>query len=418
MRAVRDVAARDQATIMARAAVILVLAACDAPAPSLNIAFAGPPSQSCRMDDRDGPPACADVSMKCPAVMGIRIVDPADADPEHSIYPQCTEMTPNGHKNMCVVATVPLLAPALPVRDLEVQIAVFPKPAIPVDPADVNHLVCPNNVQYSAATGFPVEQAPTPALGGRAFYHPGDQVVTVTLGCTDLDLLNSWCAGSEAVQVAALLENFKDRFQVTAPSVVDRLEVSAGEPRAVGNAFALNPTATTPLGLKIDGNGRPAWKGEITSPLIQYVCLKVRDNAAETTATATCTRVTPDQQLDLVGELLAKPQLDAVVKALLLPEFPPQGLTIGVVVDQVGDPVSGAVVTAKQHAIAYQATNDEFSGTATSGLGIFVSTDAPFGSEFSTDVVIGGTRQTLTGIGGLIEGMATIVVLRPAGRQL
>lgn len=396
---------------MARAAVILVLAACDAPAPSLNIAFAGPPSQACPST------ACGKVPMKCPAVMGIRIVDPTDPDPDHPMYPQCTEMTPNGHKDMCVVATVPLSAPALPVRDLEVQIAVFPKPAIPVDPADLNHLMCPNNVQYSAASGFPVEQAPTPALGGRAFYHPGDQAVTVTLGCTDLDTLNSWCAGSEAVQVAASLENFKDRFQVTDLSIVDRLDVSAGEPRAVGNAFELNPTATTPLAL-IDGNGRPAWKGEITSPLIRYVCLKVRDNAAETTATASCTRVTPDRELDLVGDLLAKSQLDAVVKALALPEFPPQGLTIGVVVDQVGDPVPGAVVTVKQYAIAYQANDFEFSGTATSGLGVFVSTDAPFGSEFSTDVVIGGIRQTLTGIGGLIEGMATIVVLRPEGQQL
>jgi hypothetical protein len=412
MRAMSDGPARHQADITTRAALILVLAGCSAPAPSLNIAFAGPPSQACPST------ACGEVPMKCPAVMGIRIIDPADPDPEHPMYPQCTEMTPNGHKNMCVVANVDLMAPALPVRDLEVQVAVFPRPVISVDPADMNHLLCPNNVQYTAATGFPVEQAPTPALGGRAFYHPGDQAVTVTLGCTDLDALNSWCAGSQVVQVTASLENFKDRFPVTDLSVVDRLEVSAGEPRAVKNVFELNPTATTPLTLQNSGNGRPAWVGEITSPLIRYVCLKVRDNTAESTATATCMRVTPDQPLGLVGELLEKPQLDSVVKALLLPEFPPQGLTIGVVVDQVGDPVPGAVVAVKQHAVAYQATDGEFSGTATSDLGVFVSTDAPFGSEFSTDVVIGGTRQTLTGIGGLIEGMATVVILRPPGRQL
>jgi hypothetical protein len=68
--------------------------------------------------------------------------------------------------------------------------------------------------------------------------------------------------------------------------------------------------------------------------------------------------------------------------------------------------------------VAYQAKDTEFSGAATSDLGIFVSTDAPFGTEFSTEVMVSGTRQTLTGIGGLIEGMATIVILRPAGRPL
>jgi hypothetical protein len=127
--------------------------------------------------------------------------------------------------------------------------------------------------------------------------------------------------------------------------------------------------------------------------------------------------MTSDQPLGLLGELLEKPQLDALVSALKLSGFPPQGLTIGVVVDQVGDPVAGAVVTAKQHAVAYQ-TPTGFSGAATSSLGIFVSTDAPFGTEFSTDVMINGARQALSGIGGLIDGMVTTVVLRPAGRQL
>jgi hypothetical protein len=289
--------------------------------------------------------------------------------------------------------------------------------AIGVNPTDMT-LQCPQTVQYSAATGFPIEQAPTPALGGHTFYHPGDQTVTVTLGCTDLDAINASCAGAQLVDVAASLENFKDRFPVSDASVVDHLTVSAGEPHAVNNAFDLNPNDTSPLMLKIDGNGRPTWEGAVASPLKRYACLKVRDDAAESTATVTCRPMTPEQPLELVGELLAKEQLDTLLKPLLLPAFPPQGLTVGIVVDEVGDPVAGATITAKQHKIAYQAKVDEFSGTATSDLGIFVSTDAPFGTEFTTDVTLGGEQQTLSGIGGLIEGMVTVVILRPAGRQL
>jgi hypothetical protein len=318
---------------------------------------------------------------------------------------------------MCVVASVDLVTKPLPVRDLEVQVALYPATAIAVDPTN-NSLLCPTTVQYSTATGFPVEQAPTPALGGHAFYHPGDQAVTVTLGCTDLDAINASCAGSKVVQVAASLESFKDRFPVTDVSVVDQLEVSAGEPRAVDNMFELSPSDTSLLTLQINGNGRPTWEGEASSPLTRYACLKVRDNAAQSTATATCKLMTAGQPVELVGELLAKEQLDALLKALLLPEFPAQGLTVGIVVDQVGDPVPGAMVTAKQHKVAYQATDTEFSGMTTSDLGIFVSTDAPFGTEFSTEVTVGGSRQSLSGIGGLINGMATIVILRPAGLQL
>jgi hypothetical protein len=88
------------------------------------------------------------------------------------------------------------------------------------------------------------------------------------------------------------------------------------------------------------------------------------------------------------------------------------------VVDEVGDPVTGAVVMAKQHAVAYETPGSGFSGVATSARGIFVATDAPFGTEFTTDVVIDGVRQSFSGVGGLIDGMVTVVILRPNGGQL
>jgi hypothetical protein len=392
---------------MTRVAVIVMLAACNAPPPSLRIAFAGPPTQACPSTD------CADVPMNCPSVISIRIVVPPDVDPDHPLLEQCQEMMPNGHSNMCVVASIDLVETPLPVQDLEVQVALYPTTAVGVN-ATGTALVCPNRVQYSAVTGFPVEQAPTPALGGHAFYHPGDQTVTVTLGCTDLDAINTSCAGLELVKVAASIENFEDRFPVLNDNV-QQLEVSAGEPRPLSNAFELFPRDTSPLTLQINGSGRPTWEGEVQSPFNNYACLKVWDNAAQSTATVTCRRVTADQPLELLGELMGKKLLDDLLKNLELTEFPSQGLTVGIVVDEVGDPIEGAVVTAKQSTVRYWAADSTFSGTATSDRGIFVSTDAPFGTEFSTEVMVGNTRQSVSAIGGLLVGMATIVILRPGG---
>ena len=59
---------------------------------------------------------------------------------------------------------------------------------IPVDPTTGN-LDCPTTISFSASSGFPDESAPSPAVGGRAFYHPNDALTTVELGCTDLDAL-------------------------------------------------------------------------------------------------------------------------------------------------------------------------------------------------------------------------------------
>ena len=158
--------------------VVLAIAACHTPPPQLQLAFAGPPSQACPSTD------CATMQVKCQTVMSIRIVDPTDASSPY--LSQCVLVSPQ-QGDMCALAGVHLDPTPIPVRDLEVQVALYPATVIPRDPMNPDVLLCPTKVEYSAATGFPVEQAqaPTPALGGRAFYHPGDQAVVVTLGCTD-----------------------------------------------------------------------------------------------------------------------------------------------------------------------------------------------------------------------------------------
>lgn len=362
---------------MKRALLTLALVACHTPVPELRIALAGPPSQACPSTD------CTLVPMSCASVMSIRIVDPADTSSR--FLEQCVEVSPNRNQTMCALATVDLEPTLIPVRDLEIQVAVYPLAVIQPDPMKPD-LVCPTKVDYSTATGFPVEQAPTPALGGHAFYHPGDDTVVVTLGCTDLAALNESCAISDLVKVTATVDDFDTRFPVMggSPSLADRLTVSVGEPQGQGSTFVLNPGDTRLLE-RSDIGPIPTWGGDVELRPNKYTCLEVLENVAQSTATLRCEPATSGEHLALRGAWLAKPQLDEILTALDLAEFPGEGITIGVVVDDVGNPIVGATVSPRTGTVMYL-SNDRagFVTDGTSGTGIFVSRDAPFGTEIST----------------------------------
>jgi hypothetical protein len=98
--------------------------------------------------------------------------------------------------------------------------------------------------------------------------------------------------------------------------------------------------------------------------------------------------VTESRQLDLRGVYLEKAELDDLVSALELGSFPDEGLTLGIVVDEIGRPVEGAVVSASMGTVSYLLEQpdlpDMFVTGATSATGIFMSRDAPFGTQFST----------------------------------
>ena len=112
---------------------------------------------------------------------------------------------------------------------------------------------------------------------------------------------------------------------------------------------------------------------------------------------------------------LSKAALDQMLAALSLSTFPTNGLTIGLVLDQNGQPVRDQTVTASAPggvpvSIAYF---DDFrtsvGATRTSTSGAWASTDAPFGTTFSAS---SGVGFPVTRIGGAIVGKVTIVVLQ------
>ena len=117
---------------------------------------------------------------------------------------------------------------------------------------------------------------------------------------------------------------------------------------------------------------------------------------------------------DFVGTRLAKATLDNILSVLGLPSFPDKGLVVGIVLDDHGNPAGGLQVNASvtgsvTPTIQYLSANRHaVGGTVTSSTGIFISEDAPFGTDFSATQ----GSETATAVGGLIVGKVTIVVLQ------
>lgn len=393
---------------MKRAVLVVVIGAigaCNTPTPSLRLALAGGPSQACPSTD------CVDVRMRCPAVMSIRIVDPMD--PASPYLSQCVPVSTNHNQDMCAIASVDLEPTPIPVRDLEVQVALYPATEIQSDPMNKNKLLCPTKVAYSAA-GFPVEQSPAPALGGHTYYHPGDEKVVVTLGCTDLAAINESCIASNLVTVTATVDNFDTRSSVTGGQA-DDLWVSVGEPHGGDGRFVLQPRDLHPLLPSTTGQS-PTWGDAIDDPFSTYACLDVLEAVAQSTATLRCKVVTAGGRLDLRGVRMTKDRLNVILSALDLASFPDDGLTVGMVVDEQGRPVTGASVSVDMGTVGYLSENFDQVVTGatltTSSNGIFLSRDATFGAEFFTG---SAGLHTAFGIGGRVASRVTVVILQLGG---
>jgi hypothetical protein len=379
--------------------------ACSTPTPQIVLGLAGPPTQAC-------PASCENIPLPCGAVMSIRIVDPgADpGDPNSRHLDQCVQVLPGPGATICSLNSVSLESKALPVRDLAVQVAVFPGSAVRVDPTNGKR-VCPD-VAYSSATGFPIEQAFAPALGRQAFYHPGDTTVDIKLGCTDLSAAQAGesCNDPAAGAATATVLDFDSQVPVAVGQgqVANDLFVWAGEPHIFEGSYVLRPADLVRMNL--DGNGTAHWTAEVAQTFDLYACVEVLENRSQSAALLRCASAA-DASGELTGYWIRRETLDPILKtaALVLGGpggLPDHGLTIGLVVDAAtGIGVKNiAVRTSGPGHITYLSAGGAFGRDATFDNGVFVSDDTPFGTMFSAP----GAR---TAIGGLVEGKATIVVL-------
>jgi hypothetical protein len=399
-----------------RAALVAVaLGACGTPTPQIQLALSSGDSQTC-------PDDCKKIPLPCDAVMSIRIVDPdAPGDPAHRHLDQCERVPPDRKADVCSLNAINLDLQPLPVKDLEVQIAVFPGASVPVDP-ETGDLICPD-VRYSSASGFPVEYDQVPALGGTTYYHPGDQTVNVVLGCTDLSAMNAGdaCNNPATGALTAGVDDFDTRVPVTVGpgGIADHLFVSVGEPHSFDGGFVLNPADA--IALHLDDSGGAIWTAASSQAFLKYACVEVLEDVPQAVATLRCSQAAmPLPRLS--GMRINKTKLQSLLASIgLSSEFPTEGLTIGMVVDQQANGVENYIVSALPSSgggaggtVTYMATSDDGTPTnMTSKTGIFISRDAPFGTIFSARGQTASAPVMAPAVGGLVAGKVTIVVIAP-----
>lgn len=393
------------------------LAACDADTLKIAFQISGGPVQACPSSAVPEAPACGDVPMLCDAVLNIRIVRPSS--PQETYLPLCEPIPAGRERDLCSIEHINLPARQLPKETLEVQVMIWPRAAVKEDPA-TGELDCreidgqPVSIGFGVH-GFPEEIAPSPALGGRAYYHPGDDLTVVTLGCSDLPALNRpACAGQ--IELRAGVNELDAPLEPVRSVAPTALDVSVGEPRYVPTRgeHAWFPIKNLDLQAQ-DPQQPPVWLEAVeTLELEGSLCVQVQGNQGANTPAVHCGRIDPgDRALELTGYWLPASRLAQILGALSLAEVPPQGLTIGVLLDEQGGPASGYQIrTSPDTPVQYLTPTYQVvpGGQATTQAGLFVAQDALYGADvraYQGDLV-----PRAAGIGGRVQGKVTIVVLR------
>lgn len=399
-------------------ALLAALVACANPPLALRFKTTDGSSQVCIGDTGNRAVDCNDLTIACNPVLSIRIVPPND--PTVPYISVCQRLVGSQNK-LCSIASVSLPPPIVPIPEqtLEVQMAIFPEaelakdgngdPICPIVKFGSNNL--PIDVSEPCQEDDPTKCPVVPAIGGRTYYYPGDDLTTVRLGCTDLEQLQARaCSANSAVPVSATVSDF-DSLQPVTSSLASKLTVSVGEPHPVGDVFVLNTLDLNELTLA--ATSPPTWI-DTSPPFTTFQCLDVREDAAQTTASVTCepAPMPAPTRIDVNGMRLAKPTLDRILTALGKSTFPSKGLVVGIVIDTLGAPASGVTVTPSSGSVQYMSSDlatIDLSGTGTTTSGVFVSQDAPFGTRFDAQAA---ALTAEPGYGGLIEDKVTIVIIQ------
>jgi len=397
---------------------LLVLAACGDPPPfTLKFRVTSGDVQACTTTAGSRAMTCSDVTMLCDAYVSIRIFAPSD--PTAPFISACKPLVGAG-KNLCSIASVDLTAPTMPTKlqDLEVDMAVYRKDQLHTG-LDGN-LDCPHEVAFGA-DGFPAPQEPCdpgatmcdppPAIGGRAFYHPGDAETVVSLGCTNQATLEDpTCVGKSQLAVTSTVDDFDTGVSVS-PALADSLLVSIGEPAFDSTLGGYTLKSADTRALTLMQQPVPAWSGNVDLQLQSSACIEVFEDGAQTTAALSCTDQIGGSPLDVPGVRLAKPTLDAILAALGKTQFPLEGLVVGLALDYLGNPLPGVMIipsSGSAHIKYMSADGSNFAATSTTTKGVWVSTDAPYGTTFQPF----GMTMANDGFGGLVAGKVDVVIIQ------
>lgn len=401
---------------VAAAAALLGLAGCDGD--TLRIAFqiSGGPTQACPSSAAPAAPSCADVPMLCDAVLNIRIVRPAS--PQETYLPLCEVIPRATERDLCSIEQINLPTRQLPKETLEVQVMIWPRAAVKEDPA-TGELDCreiygqPVSIGFGV-DGFPEAIAPSPAIGGRAYYHPGDEQTVVTLGCSDLAAVNRpACAGQ--IELRAGVHEFDYPLLAVSSVAATDLLVSVGEPRYAATRDEHEWSLIKGLALEPTAPGEdPAWSAGVDALGTEgSLCVEVIGTRGSNTPALRCGRIDPTaRSFELTGIRLPTSRLTQILTGLGLTAVPPQGLTVGVLLDGQGLPAAGyRIETSPSAAVAYLSETGEVipGAISTASSGLFVSQDAPYDADFRA---FQGVTERARGIGGRVNGKVTVVVLQ------
>jgi hypothetical protein len=401
--------------MLGRLALAAVIAACGDPPPlTIKYKLSSSASQQCLNANKTPAQSCTDVGLPCEMYLSVRIVSPRD--PTQAFVSVCQAV--NGRHDLCSIAGIDLPdGVSIPEQTLQVQVALYDASDLPRD--DTGEVHCPADPQFSP-DGLPVTERsltgdPPPAVGGMAFYHPGDEQTVIALGCTDPPALQA-CMQDNSVDVTATVNDFDIPISVPR-SIADSLEVLVGEPGPTinPNEYVLSPSNTRPLD-PVTGAQPPQWGATLDPLFMSSACVEVLEDGPEIRPTLTCRPVsTMDHMLDLTGVRVQLATIDGLLKLvdpMHTATLPAGGIVIGMVLDSTGTPIPNMTVTPSTMATIQYVSPDRtqlvLGGTSTSG--IFISLDAPYGTSFSAHGA--SMLQMATGFGGLVHGKVNVVVLQ------
>jgi hypothetical protein len=394
-----------------RAAFLVAVAACGNPPLSITLEIDTSSSSTCA-----AAASCEDISLSCEPYTSIRIVDPDQ--PKSPYVSLCQPVLLDHNADLCSLSNVQLPAGVkVPSQSLAVEVVIYAKNELSTD-IKTGEPICPSDIEFTEETGFPVEGTPPPvdepenrpAIGGRAFYHPGDSETVVRLGCSDLTLITPGC-DSVLTSVQAGVVDFDNPRVSVSDDTADNLTLRVGEPDAVGSSFTFEATNTSILQRTPDEP--PRWTFAVNKAFASSACVQVLDEGTgETTPTLTCLPTTPKSPVDITAVRLAKASLDQILTAIGKSSFPDAGLVVGLVLDSNGLPKAGvtAMPTDGTTHVQYLSADRKTLVTGmTSASGIFVSQDAPYTTSFGAS---DGSIFLPPQPGGLVVGKVTIVLLQ------
>ena len=359
--------------------------------------------------------SCEDYGMACGASVGIRIVDAeslagvdAGAGESPIIFEQCVQIEPGADRTLCELDDIELTFPDVPARRVQIQVALW-RPETLDDPSH-----CPTDIfDYR---GEPLRVDPQPAFGGANYFDVGgDAVAQVTLWCSDPAQLDAdECLPATQV-VNATLDDIVTGVVVTTEEAAN-FDVSVGEPRQPSEEeWVLEPGDTYALDLVAAAT--PSWTAAGLPNFSATVCVLALDKlVAESVTAVTCTddlTPSPHGPLELAASVLDKGVLTQILTAAELAGFPAEGLVVGRVVNDVGSPLAGVVVSGTSATVQYlSADRLSVDGTETSTDAFFISRDAEYNTRWTAIQPIDGREEDGEFRAGLIAGKVSLVTIK------